>query len=59
MYVLSIKVTIWKSLETERMYLVYIYIYIYVYIYKDLVVRTEFKYCFKKWVHGIKNVLKL
>ena len=29
---------------------------IYIYIYIDPVVRTEFKYCFKKRVHGIKNV---
>ena len=25
---------------------------------EDLVVGTESKYCFKKRVHGIKNVLK-
>ena len=37
--------------------LIYIYIHIYIYIYKDLVVSTRFKYCFKKRVHGIKNVL--
>ena len=27
-------------------------------VYEDLAVRIEFKYCFKKRVHSVKNVLK-